>query len=68
VVIWAPTESLSTVRNVLTLWAACVFFATCIVFLGFAWRHGRTDHRILSVCIAIFLVAAVHDLLSFLAS
>jgi signal transduction histidine kinase len=66
VVIWAPTESLSTVRNVLTLWAACVFFATCIVFLGFAWRHGRTDHRILSVCIAIFLVAAVHDLLSFL--
>lgn len=66
VMIWAPTESLTMVRNVLTLWAACVFFATCIVFLGFAWRHGRTDHRILSVCIAIFLVAAVHDLLSFL--
>jgi len=66
VMLWAPAQSVAQVRGALTMGAACNFFATCVVFLGFAWRSGRTDHRILSFCIAIFLAAAVHDLLSFL--
>jgi len=31
-----------------------------------AWRSGRTDHRILGCCIVVFVIAAVHDLLTFL--
>ncbi|CAJ95419.1 Signal transduction histidine kinase [Cupriavidus necator] len=66
VMLGAPHGYLTDVRNTLTVGLACNFFATCLVFLCFAGRSGRTDHRILSFCIAIFLVAAVHDLLSFL--
>ncbi|MGF6757567.1 7TM diverse intracellular signaling domain-containing protein [Paraburkholderia sp. GAS42] len=61
-----PHSHMSATRAVLATAQACSFFATCFAFLAFAWRSGRTDHRILSFCIAIFVAAGAHDLLTFL--
>lgn len=66
VMLATPHSHMGMTRAVLAVAQAGSFFATCFAFLYVAWRHGRTDHRILSICIAIFLIAGVHDLLTFL--
>ncbi|MFL9867858.1 7TM diverse intracellular signaling domain-containing protein [Paraburkholderia fungorum] len=66
VMLVTPHSHAGATRAVLTIAQACSFFSTCFAFVYVAWRHGRTDHRILSICIAIFLAAGVHDLLTFL--
>ncbi|MGO4152589.1 sensor histidine kinase [Cupriavidus sp. YAF13] len=61
-----PHQRIHDVRTVLYIGQAIHFFATSLVFIFFAWRQGRTEHRILACCTAVFMVAGVHDLLTFL--
>lgn len=59
-----PQALLPTLRIVLIPLSALVFFASCFVFLWVSATSRRTDHRILSVCIVIFIAAGIHDLLT----
>lgn len=59
-----PTSLLPTVRIVIIAASVLIFFASCFVFLALSAKSRRTDHRILSVCIVTFIVAAIHDLLT----
>lgn len=61
-----PHSHMSAMRAALTVMQAGVYFTTCFAYLFFTWRSRRTDHRILSFCIAIFVAAGAHDLLTFL--
>ncbi|PQV49756.1 hypothetical protein B0G83_10644 [Paraburkholderia sp. BL21I4N1] len=61
----APPRFQGTTRAFLVIAHSVNFFTTCLVFIVFAWRHGRTDQRILSFCIAAFVAAGLHDMLTF---
>lgn len=61
-----PHSRVEDMRSLLTTVQAAHYFTTSLIFLVFAWRSGRTDHRILGCCIVVFVIAAVHDLLTFL--
>lgn len=60
-----PPDLIAVTRNVLTIGQAGSFFVTSGAFLWFAWRHGRTDQRIVAFSVAVFFAAGVHDLLTF---
>jgi signal transduction histidine kinase len=59
----APHHAMRDVRGVLTLLTAAINTTTNLGFLWLAWRHGRTDQRILSLCAMVGLIAGVHDAL-----
>lgn len=61
--ICTPHQRIHEVRSVLYIVQAVQFFATSLVFIAFAFRHGRTEHRILAWCMMVFVAAGVHDLL-----
>ncbi|WP_233804972.1 sensor histidine kinase [Paraburkholderia sp. HP33-1] len=63
-VVALPQAQLVTLRIALIPAAASIFFASCFTFLWLAAKSRRTDHRILSVCIVIFIAAGIHDLLT----
>ncbi|MFT0172215.1 7TM diverse intracellular signaling domain-containing protein [Paraburkholderia mimosarum] len=66
VLLAAPHARIEKVRDVLFVAQALHYFATSLIFLVFACRRGNTEHRILAACVAIFVVAGYHDLLTFL--
>jgi len=60
-----PHARMQEMRNLLALIPGLTYLASCFLFLYFAWRDGRTDQYILSVCIAFFIVVGIHDFLVF---
>jgi signal transduction histidine kinase len=64
--VFVPQESVAAVRNAATIAQAIVFFVTCGVFVVFAWRHGRADQRVVAISVAVFFLAGLHDLFTFL--
>jgi signal transduction histidine kinase len=61
-----PHARIENVRDVLFIAQALHYFATSLAFLVFAYRGNNTEHRILAACVALFVAAGCHDLLSFL--
>lgn len=66
VLLAAPHARIEKVRDMLFVAQALHYFATSLTFLAFACRRGNTEHRILAACVAIFVAAGCHDLLTFL--
>lgn len=67
VLIGTPHAHIEDIRSVLFIAQATQFFAASLAFVVFAFRYGRTEHRILSYCVLVFVAAGVHDLLDLLA-
>jgi len=61
-----PHAQLQSLRGLLSVALTLNYFATSLAFIYFAWRFGRLEHRILGTCVAAFVAAGIHDLLSFL--
>ncbi|QCP52948.1 histidine kinase [Trinickia violacea] len=61
-----PHRYVPIARTVVAVTQEVGFLATCCGFLYFAWRAGRTEHRMLSLCIVTYITASIHDLLSFI--
>lgn len=66
VLICTPHQRIDDVRSLLFIAQAGQFFAVSLAFVVFAFRYGRTEHRILAYCVLVFVAAGVHDLLAFL--
>lgn len=66
VMLCTPRASIAYMRGLLAILPALLFMCSCVLFLYFAWRSRRTDMRVMSLCIVVFIVAGVHDLLTFL--
>ncbi|MGO1077506.1 ATP-binding protein [Inquilinus sp. CA228] len=64
-VLLAPHTSMRSVRDLLMLLALVLIAGTILLFVFFAWKHGRTDQKLLSLCGLINLVAGAHDALVF---
>ena len=64
--LFTPHAHIAQMRAILSSVQAIHYFATCFVFLVYAWRSRRPELRILGCCAAVFVAAGVHDLLSFL--
>jgi signal transduction histidine kinase len=61
-----PEGLIAVTRDILTTAQAGNFFLASGLFVWFAWRQGRTDQRIVALCVAFFFAAGMHDLLTFL--
>ncbi|MHA6822424.1 7TM diverse intracellular signaling domain-containing protein [Ralstonia pseudosolanacearum] len=64
--VFAPHQQVQALRALSSTALALHYFATSLVFMVFAWRSGRSEHRILGACVTVFVVAGIHDLLTFL--
>lgn len=64
--IYTPHPHVEDVRSMLFIAQATQFFAASLAFVVFAFRYGRTEHRILGYCVLVFVAAGVHDLLDLL--
>ena len=63
-IVLAPHDGKQAARDAANLLSLVVVSAADILFLWFAWRGGRTDQRVLSLCSAATLSAAIHDALA----
>ncbi len=61
-----PHARIENVRDVLFVAQALHYFGTSLFFIFLACRGRNTEHRILAACVAVFVVAGCHDLLTFL--
>lgn len=59
----ATHASRGATRDALVGVAMLTVLGTNLMFLWMAWRGGRTDQRILSLCAAVACMAGVHDAL-----
>lgn len=59
----APHAARGEMRGLLTLLSALILCAAQGIFVGFAWTRGRTDQRVLSLCLGVACLAGVHDML-----
>ncbi|WP_179400965.1 sensor histidine kinase [Burkholderia guangdongensis] len=66
VLLATPHARVENVRDALVVGQALHYFATSLTFLVYAYRNGNTEHRILAACVAIFVLAGGHDLLTLL--
>lgn len=64
--ILAPHQRVQALRALVCTALTLHYFATSFAFIFFAWRSGRSEHRILGACVAVFVIAGTHDLLTFL--
>ncbi len=65
-VLLTPHADMRGVRDLLTLGAELISIGVNLIFVYIAWRHGRTDQRVLSVCAMLATFAGTHDTLVFL--
>lgn len=66
-VLWlAPPAHLESLRAFVTGLQSVHYFVVSLVFIAFAWRKGRTDHRILAFFLALAVAAGVNDTMNFL--
>ncbi|MBJ9679482.1 sensor histidine kinase [Burkholderia gladioli] len=62
----APRGSIETVRAAIALLPALTFIGCCSAFIVFSLRRPRADRLALSGCMLVFVLACIHDLLTFL--
>ncbi len=62
----APRAAIETVRAAIAVIPAFVFIGCCSGFIVYSLRRPRADRLALSVCMFVFIVACVHDILTFL--
>lgn len=58
-----PHAARGEMRGLLTLLSALILCTAQGIFIGFAWTRGRTDQRVLSLCLGVACAAGVHDML-----
>lgn len=66
--VWLILTPKSMIGEVRALWAlipVLSFIASCVLLLYLSWRNRQIEQRIMSVCMVIFLVTGIHDLLVF---
>jgi signal transduction histidine kinase len=63
-IVLAPHSAKATVRDAVNALSLLVTSAADLLFLWFAWRGGRPDQRVLSLCAAAAFGAGVHDVLA----
>lgn len=64
-IVAAPAAHVLAVRNVVALVPGLSYLASCIAFFVFCWRSRRTDQMLLAICIAVYVLAGIHDFLVF---
>ena len=62
-IVFAPHTAKHAARDAANVLSLLITSAADLLFLWFAWRGGRTDQRVLSLCAIAGLIAGVHDAL-----
>jgi len=63
-IVFAPHTAKHAARDAANVLSLLITSAADLLFLWFAWRGGRTDQRVLSLCAIAGLIAGVHDALA----
>ncbi len=63
-IVFAPHDAKHVVRDAANALSMLIVSAADLMFLWFAWRGGRTDQRVLSLCAAAAFGAGLHDTLT----
>ena len=63
-IVFAPHSAKASVRDAANALSLLITSSADLLFLWFAWRGGRTDQRVLSLCAAAAFGAGVHDALA----
>jgi hypothetical protein len=63
-IVFAPHSAKAAVRDAVNAFSLLITSSADLMFLWFAWRGGRTDQRVLSLCAAAAFGAGVHDVLT----